>query len=126
MRKPLTFIVIIGIIFLVFQAFVIQSPPAPGIPDEVKDILKTSCFDCHSNDASGDKSKNALNFDEWSDYKVSKMISRLADICEVVDEGKMPPEKYLKHNPDNALSDAQKATICDWAGKESTLLMEGE
>ena len=125
MRKPIVFLVIIGVIFLVFQAFVTNSATPSPIPDDVLDVLKNSCFDCHSNAASGDKSKNALNFDEWDNYKVSKKISKLADICEFVGEGKMPPEKYLKNKPDNAPSDSQKTLICDWTRKESANLMEG-
>jgi len=125
MKKPVLFLVITGVIFLVFQAFVINPAPGPGIPEDVQDILKTFCNDCHSNDASSKKGKIALNFDKWNDYKVSKKISKMEDICELVDEGKMPPEKYLKSKPDNALSDSQKALICDWTSKESVILMEG-
>lgn len=125
MRKPVAFLAVIGMVFLVFQSFMVNSAPAPGIPEDVKDVLISACYDCHSNNASSDKSKDALNFDEWGDYKVSKKISKLADICELVDEGKMPPAKYLKSKPDKALSDAQKKLICDWTGKESVLLLEG-
>ncbi len=125
MKKSIVFLLITGVLFLVFQAFGIKSAPALPIPEDVSGVLKTSCYDCHSNDGSNKKAQIVLNFDKWDDFKVSKKISRLEDICAFVEEGKMPPKKYLKSKPENALSDSQKALICDWTAKESATLMEG-
>ncbi len=72
MKKSIIYLATTGVIFLVFQAFVINTAPGPGVPADVQDLLKSSCNDCHSNSASNKKSKNALNFDQWDDYKDSK------------------------------------------------------
>ena len=125
MKKSIVLLVLTGILFLVFQAFVIKSAPALPIPEDVLGVLKTSCYDCHSNDASNQKAKIAMNFDKWEEFKVSKKISRLEDICALVEEGKMPPAKYLNNKPDRAVSGSQKALICDWTAKESASLLEG-
>ena len=93
-------------------------------PEEVKDLIKTSCYDCHTKDASGEKSKKALNFSTWEDYKLTKKIGKLNDISEVLKEKKMPPKKYLEKFPDKALSDKQIGVITNWANAEAEKLME--
>jgi hypothetical protein len=49
----------------------------------------------------------------------------LGDINKVMDEGKMPPKKYLEYKPEKKLSEEQRQVIGDWARKESEKLMEG-
>ena len=94
------------------------------IPDDVQDILKTSCYDCHSSDAGNEDAKAALDFEKWDDYKVTKKISLLKEICELCEEEKMPPEGYLNHKPDNKLSEKQIKTICEWTTDETEKLMK--
>jgi hypothetical protein len=125
MKRPVLIPVLAGCASLLFLSFVLKPAPGPAFPEEVEKVLKASCYDCHSSDASNKRAPIVLNFDKWDDYKVTRKISKLEAVCEMVDGGKMPPEKYLKSNPDKALSDAQKETICDWTGKESDKLMEG-
>ena len=126
MKKTVVFLVLaVGVGFLL-QAFKPIPVPGPGIPEDVEAVLKTTCYGCHSSDASGQKAKIALNFDKWDNYKLTKKISKLDDICELVTDNKMPPEKYLKSNPDKALSDEQKELICTWTGEETAKLMEGD
>jgi len=124
MKKTIPILVMTGA-GLLFMAFMTSPAPGPGFPEDVEKVLKASCFDCHSNNASSKKGKLALNFDKWGDYKTSKKVSKLNDICELVEENKMPPGKYLEKKPDRALTDAQKELICSWADKESAKLMEG-
>jgi mono/diheme cytochrome c family protein len=96
----------------------------PGYPEEVGKILKNSCFACHVTDAKGDKAKAALDFQIWEEYKLTKKISLLNKIGKVVDEGNMPPGKYLENNPDRALSEEQVKLIRDWSKKETEDLMK--
>ena len=124
MKKAILFLVFAGFGLLI-TAFITVPAPGPDFPDEVEAVLKNSCYDCHSNDASSKKGKLALNFDKWEGFKDTKKISKLNDICELVGEGKMPPGKYLANKPDRALTDAQKELICSWAEEESAKLMEG-
>jgi hypothetical protein len=125
MRKSVLLLGLAGIVLFVFQAFVLDPVSESGFPEDVESILKASCYDCHSNGASGKKPKEALNFDEWDKYNTGKKISKLADICEMAGEGKMPPEKYLNNKPEKALSKAEKELICKWVSEESAKLMEG-
>lgn len=124
MKKVIVLLVPTAFLFFVFQSFIFNPQAGPEFPADVKEVLKTSCYDCHSKDASNKKGKLALNFDKWDDYKLTKRISKLDAICEVIEEGKMPPEKYLKGNPDKALSAELQELICNWAEDESAKLME--
>ncbi len=125
MKKLIFSIAVSGILLLVFQSFIFKPVPAADIPADVQVILKTSCYDCHSNDGSNKKATIALNFDKWDGFKDSKKVSKMEAICEVLKEGKMPPEKYLGRNPDKAPTDDQKKVVCNWAEETSAKLMEG-
>lgn len=125
MKKLMISIFVSGILLFVFQSFMIRSTPGLDMPDDVQEILKTSCYDCHTSASSNKKGKAALNFDKWDEYKDSKKVGKLDAICEVVSKDKMPPEKYLKNSPEKALSDDQKVLLCSWADKAANKLMEG-
>lgn len=124
MKKSFVLLIAVSALFFIFQSSVLMTSPGPNSPDEVKEVLEMSCYDCHSNAAKGDKPKSALNFDAWEDYKLSKKISKLDAISEVLIEGKMPPEKYLKGNPDKALADDQKKLLVTWTEEMTAKLME--
>jgi len=93
-------------------------------PEEVGEILKSSCYGCHTTDSKSDKPKAALDFQIWEEYKLTKKISLLTNINEVVKEGNMPPGKYLEKNPDRALTEDQVKLIQDWTKKETEDLMK--
>lgn len=95
-----------------------------GWPEDVMVLLERSCFDCHTKEASNIKSKGALNFSKWNDYKLSKKIGKLNDISEEVKEKKMPPGKYVEKYPAKALSEEEIGVITNWANAEADKLME--
>ena len=68
MKKLIVSLAVSAILLLVFQSFVFKTAPAPDIPADVKEILKASCYDCHSQESSNKKGKIALNFDKWDDF----------------------------------------------------------
>ena len=93
-------------------------------PEDVEKVLKNSCFDCHTTGAGGKDAKAALNFETWNDYKLTRKISLLTSISEVLEEGIMPPEKYINNKPDGALSKEQVKLVVDWCTKETEKLMK--
>ena len=123
MKKSSLLLLPATILFLVFQSFIFNFTTGSEFPADVKEILKTSCYDCHSKDASNKKGTLALNFDKWDDYKITKRISKLDAIAEVIEEGKMPPAKYLKNNADKALSDDKEELVLNWVEEEAEKLM---
>ena len=126
MKKQLVLLVATGMLFLFFQSFSPEPPSESVFPDEISAILKTSCYDCHFTGANSEKALNAVNFDKWDDYRLTKQIGLLGDIGEVVEEGKMPPGKYLENKPDAKLSESQQKLLADWTRKEADKLMKGE
>jgi hypothetical protein len=52
------------------------------------------------------------------------LVSKLAEIAEVVEENNMPPAKFLEYNPDAALSEEQKQLLINWANTSAESLME--
>ena len=101
-----------------------SSDPPADFPKKVSGILSNSCYDCHTTGAKAQKAVDALDFNKWEEYKLTKKISLLTKICEVVEKGDMPPGKYLKQNPEKALSASDVKTICNWTKKESEKLIK--
>ncbi len=82
-----------------------------NISDKVFSILKTNCFDCHSNQTvypwyaeispvslwledHVNEGKEELNFSEWKNYSTKKKDHKLEELIEEVDEGEMPLDSY--------------------------------
>ncbi|MFK5856708.1 MAG: heme-binding domain-containing protein [Bacteroidota bacterium] len=102
------------------------------IPKDVQMILKTSCYDCHSNETyypwysyiapisflvSRDTKvgREKFNFSDWTTYKKSDMAEILDEISEEVSEGEMPMKIYTIIHRDASLSDDEKEIIVNWA-----------
>ena len=101
-------------------------------PEDVKLILKESCFDCHSNVTrypwynnitpvnywmAGhiDHAKEELNFSTWNDYTVKKKDHKLDELIELVEEKEMPLPSYTWTHTDAKLTDTQIESVITWA-----------
>ncbi len=91
---------------------------AVDMPDNVKTIIEKSCFGCHNTDSKNDKAKDKLDLKTFDSLSLPKMIHALDKIEQVVNEGDMPPEKFLEKFPDKKLSDDEKKILMDWAKNE--------
>jgi len=96
------------------------------VPDDVQQILDKSCVGCHSSDSKNLKAKSKLQFDEFADMKLHKQVGKLADIAEVVNEGDMPPKKFLSNNPDRELTYEEKVKLANWAAEMAEKLAPSE
>ena len=102
------------------------------VSEDVAKILETSCYDCHSNQVkypwysyvapvsfliSHDihEGKEELNFSEWGKYEKKRMIKKLDEIGEEVEEGEMPLPIYLVVHGNAKLSEEQKEKLEEWA-----------
>ena len=101
------------------------------VPEDVQTILKTSCYDCHSNntvypwyaevqpaawwlnDHITDGKKD-LNFSEFADYPIRRQYRKLEEINDLVKKDAMPLESYLWIHKDAKLNEQQKLTIANW------------
>lgn len=116
----------------------IQSENAIGnyykVPAKVKSILKTSCYDCHSNNTTYpsyskfqpvkwwladhvNSGKRHLNFDEFNTYSREKKLEKLDEIVETVKEGEMPLASYTVIHQDAKLSASDRAEIEKWVNE---------
>jgi len=99
---------------------------------EVKQILATACYDCHSNQTRYpwysevqpvawwlanhiNDGKRHLNFSEFGTYTTKRKMKKLEEICDEVKDHGMPLKSYLLVHRDAKLTDAQIAALCQWA-----------
>jgi len=99
--------------------------------DSVLQIIKTSCYDCHSNNSVYPwytniqpfswwinhhiyEGKESLNFDEWGTYTLKEKNHVLHEIEEQIEEGEMPLESYTWIHKNAVLNKQQKELIYDW------------
>jgi len=129
-------------ILLVIQLFRIDktNPPVePGTdfmalanpPADVAQILKSSCYDCHSHETKypwytnvapvswwiGNHIKEArghLNFSAWNTYDAEKKAHKAEECAEEVEKKLMPLKSYLRMHPEARLSDEQRERFSAW------------
>jgi hypothetical protein len=107
------------------------------VPDTVMGLLKTSCYDCHSNNTHYPwyaeiapaslwlahhikKGKEELNFSDFSQYNRRRIKNKLNSIGEQVENRDMPLKSYLWLHRAARLSDADIKRITDWVEKAKT------
>ncbi|MBT8376461.1 MAG: heme-binding domain-containing protein [Bacteroidia bacterium] len=101
-------------------------------PDEVKLILKESCFDCHSEHTRYPwynkitpvnywlaehvrDGKKHFNVSVWNDYSNKKKDHKLEELIEEVKTKEMPLPSYTWTHGDADLSQEQITAMVDWA-----------
>lgn len=101
------------------------------VPEQVMQVLKTSCYDCHSNHTTYpwyaqvqpvsmwlghhvDEGKDELNFSEFGQYNLRRQYRKLEEINEQVKSGEMPLDSYTWIHRDARLSEAQRLLVADW------------
>jgi hypothetical protein len=106
---------------------------ATAVTPDVKNILETSCYDCHSDHTvypwymniqpvgwwmtnHVNDGKRGLNFSQFNKYGIQRKMRKYKQISdEVNDEDGMPLDSYLWIHKNAKLSDDQKKIISDWA-----------
>ena len=112
-----------------------SNPPVTAdldAPPAVAEVLRTSCYDCHSNETRWpwysrvapvswlvahdvEEARDRLNFSLWGSYE-GKRQQRLAEkTWEEVEAGEMPPGMYLLAHADARLSDDDRAVLAAWS-----------
>lgn len=118
--------------------FITQTNP----PEEVKKLITTSCYDCHSNTTKYpwysnvapiswwladhiEEGREELNFSEWADYSLKKKIHKMEECWEMIEEGEMPLESYLITHGDAVLTADEKELLIEWFKSIETSLKNG-
>ncbi|WP_431128450.1 heme-binding domain-containing protein [Flagellimonas flava] len=105
-----------------------------NVPYDVGAIVRTSCYDCHSNNTRYpwynkvqpvawfleghiEHGKEELNFNEWGEYSSRRKKSKLKSIISQIEGDEMPLSSYTLVHRDAKLSDIEKKTVLDWVSK---------
>jgi len=102
------------------------------VPADVQSILKTSCYDCHSNytnypwyskiqpvdwwlDHHIQEATKELNFSEFADYSPRRQYRKFEEIREEIEEGEMPLKSYTLSHRNAILDEQQKQSVIKWS-----------
>lgn len=104
------------------------------VPENVEEILKVACYDCHSNNTRYpwyanvqpsawwladhvDEGKRELNFSNFVTRPIAVQNKKFEEIAKEVEEKEMPIAEYtyLGMHSDAKLTDEQRKTLVDWA-----------
>ena len=103
-----------------------------NVPENIQGILKTACYDCHSNNTHYPwysrvqpfgwlqakhirEGKTELNFDEFGTYSLRRWISKMNGIKNSMKDRTMPLRSYTFLHKSARLSKAERNLIIDWA-----------
>lgn len=103
-----------------------------AVPDDVHQMLKISCYDCHSNTTQYPwyskiqpaawvlndhivEGKDELNFSEFATYPVYRRYKKFKEIIKEVKDGDMPMTSYTLLHRNAVLNSEQKSAIENWA-----------
>lgn len=157
MKKILTIKNIsIGLVFLflVIQSIRIDKTAHPVNPltdfvslssanSEVATMLKTSCYDCHSNQPTYpwytniapvswwikhhiNEGSHHLNFSIWGTYSEKRKNHKLDECIEMIEEGEMPMTSYTLMHGNAKLSNDQKMQLVEFFKSQKTAMTEPE
>lgn len=101
------------------------------VPSDIKDKLRVSCYDCHSNNTQYPwynkvqpvawfledhikEGKAELNFSEWDSLSSRRQVSKLRSIIKQIESGEMPLDSYTLIHKDAKFSEAEKEEIISW------------
>ena len=100
-------------------------------PPEIQNILRKSCYDCHSNEtvwpwyskvapvswlltSDIDEGRNEVNFSTWGNYNAKRQTKMLKESLEEVSENEMPPWSYLLMHKNAVLSAEERELFRKW------------
>jgi len=139
-------------VFVILQFFQIDktNPEAPAEqdlmaltnpPDEVATLLKSACYDCHSNETvypwytniqpvgwwtkdHVEEARGHLNFSEWGTYPAKKAAHKMEESYEEVEGGEMPLKSYTLAHSEARLNDEQRDRLVAWFQAQETQIKQ--
>jgi len=141
LTKRLLLFVLVGLFLIQFVPVDRTNPSVEGeifAPDPVMEILRGSCYDCHSNETRWPwysrvapvswriaehvrHAREHVNFSEWQGLPVEDREKAMDEIWEEVEKGAMPLSDYLRMHPEAVLTEPQLETLRRWTeGEEPT------
>ena len=104
--------------------------------DDIITLMKSSCYDCHSNNTDYpwygeiapiswwisyqiDKGKHDLNFSEWETYSTKKKDHKIEELVAEVQEGEMPLKSYTWTH--GGLTEEELKGLVAWAERNRVI-----
>lgn len=101
-------------------------------PSSVSDILRRSCYDCHSHETHWPwysriapiswflahhihEGREKLNFSQWNELSTRKQSETIHEIWEETSKGHMPLRSYLIMHPKAKLTEEELTLIRTWS-----------
>lgn len=138
-------LVVILVAFIIIQFFPIDKTnpaPTPGMdflkikktPPEIATIIKTSCYDCHSNETTYpwysniapaswflknhiNEGRKHLNFSTFATYEPKRQAHKLQECIELVEGQDMPLESYFLGHQNAKLTAEQRQQLVKYFRK---------
>lgn len=132
-------IVVLLVAFIIIQFFPIDKTNPPvnlgmdflkikNTPPEIDKMIRTSCYDCHSNETKYPwysniapsswflqnhiiEGRRKLNFSTFSNYETKRQIHKMEECVEMLEKHEMPLESYYLGHQDAKLTDKQRADL---------------
>lgn len=105
-----------------------------SVPNNIQNLLKNSCYDCHSNNTNYPwynkiqpvswfleyhikEGKKELNFSEFGGYSKRRQKSKLKSIKSQIEKNGMPLSSYTFIHRNAKLSEKDKKLLITWMAK---------
>ncbi len=102
-----------------------------NVPENIQSILKTSCYDCHSNNTDYpwynkvqpvswflkshiEQGKAELNFSEFGSYSQRRQKSKLKSMASQIEDDNMPLSSYTLIHRNAKISENEKLLLINW------------
>lgn len=107
------------------NSFIAVEPTGTAeFPENVKAIVDKSCFGCHNSESTNDDAKEALDFNTFNELRKVRKITKLKEIAETLQEGEMPPKRFLEKFPEKSLTDKDREALITWTKSETDRLIK--
>jgi len=124
---------VVGIQLIPVNRFNPPVEEALELPPEVAEIVRTSCYDCHSHETRWPwysyvapaswlvardvrEAREHLNLSVWNQYDAEERAENFEEMWEEVEDGEMPLWFYTPLHPGAKLTDEERAALRDWLG----------
>ena len=111
--------------------------------DSIKSLVKTTCYNCHSNnsvypwyaeiqpiawwlDHHIREGKGEINFSDFAAFDQKFKSHKMDEVMEKVKEEEMPLKSYLLTHPEARLTETQRVAIVKWADEVRNMIKPRE
>ena len=109
------------------------------VPEDIRIIVKRSCYDCHSNETTYpwyanvapiswwikghvNDARKLINFSEWENYSNEEKARKLMNSVAYIKPDQMPLSSYVSQHPEAKLTTKNKKVLMDWMKEEAEKL----